>query len=278
MQSTVTRQDWFFVYAVESPSAPDLYHNRSERDVITHALGLAGVPCVSHCTISRDSFRAALDVGLRGAVSHWAPKVPLIHLSTHGHADGIQLSNGEFITWAELSDIVAPVNTALNGQLLLAMSCCEGYCGIRMAMRTDNAPLPFYALVGSSQKPEWSETAVAFTVFYHRLAKGAHVNEAVMAMNVATGCNHFHVEWAENSKKFYAEFLRTQNLLTSQSQLALTTADEAPPLRKQGFRRNGRLQLCGINSPLLERPHAGRTRLTRATRPARLTTVPTPSA
>ena len=52
-------------------------------------------------------------------------------------------------------------------------------------MRTDDAPLPFFALVGSTQKPRWAETAIAFTVFYHRLAQGAHINDAVAAMNVA---------------------------------------------------------------------------------------------
>ena len=211
---------WFFVYIVESPSAPDVYHGRSEREVLQQALSLACIHSASHSAISREAFCAALDIGLKHEIGRLAPLSPLLHISSHGDTNGVQLSSGERITWEELAELLAPVNTALNSRLVISMSCCEGYSGIRMAMKTDDSPLPFYALIGSSQKPVWSETAIAFAVFYHRLAKGAHIKAAVEAMNIATGCNHFHVEWAEESKKGYLEFLKSYNPFTAQQQLA----------------------------------------------------------
>jgi hypothetical protein len=228
-----TPTSWFFVYVVESPSAPDVYHGRSEREVLQQALSLACVHSASHCAISREAFCAALDIGLKYEIGRLAPLSPVLHISSHGDANGIQLSSGESVTWEELGGLLAPVNAALNNRLVISMSCCEGYSGIRMAMKADDSPLPFYALIGSSQKPVWSETAIAFAVFYHRLANGAHITEAVQAMNIATGCNQFHVEWAEESKKGYLEFLRSYNPFTAQQKLgAAATAREASELQK----------------------------------------------
>ncbi len=91
-------------------------------------------------------------------------------------------------------------------------------------MSIDESPLPFLALIGSWEKPTWSDTAVAFSAFYHRLHKGAHVKEAVLAMNVASGCN-FAVEWAEEQKKKYLDFLKNYNPDAAVRQL--TTAANA---------------------------------------------------
>ncbi len=228
--------DWFFVYAVESPSAPDLYHARSERDVLSQALRLANVACISHCSISREAFCAALDFGLKDAIAQQQSRLPLLHISSHGHVDGIQLSSGDLIAWSELSELLSPINAALKGKLLVSMSCCEGYSGVRMAMRLGDTDLPYYALVGSAQKPFWSQTAIGFAVFYYRLSQGDHVNSAIAAMNVACGCNLFSVEWAENSKKFYAEYIRSYDPAQAQQQLtAAATVRQAHELQKHGL-------------------------------------------
>jgi len=124
------------------------------------------------------------------------------------------------MTWAELGELLTPINGALDGKLIVSMSCCEGYSGVRMAMKTDDSPLPFFALVGSSETPLWSETALAFAVYYHRLVHGAHVSTAVEAMNIGSGCNHFHVQWAEDSKRSYIDFLQTYDSSRAQRQLA----------------------------------------------------------
>jgi len=218
----------FFVYVIESPSAPDLYHRRTEGDVVMQALTLGGIGCASRCAISREAFTAALQIGLKDEMAKFEPWVPILHISSHGNTDGIQLSSSEVLTWADLTDLLTPINVALNDKLIVAMSCCEGYAGTKMAMRTDEAPLPFFALVGSSKKPTWSDTAIAFSAFYHRLIKGAHISEAVQAMNVASGCDHFHIDWAQCSKKSYIEYLANYNPADAQRQLT-DSANAQPP-------------------------------------------------
>ena len=212
----------FFVYLVESPSAPDLYHRRTEGQVLAEALRLAGINCVTRCAISREAFCAALQIGLPEEMVTSSPRIPLLHISSHGDAEGIQLSSKETISWADLGLLLAPINSALKNQLVVAMSCCDGYSGIRMAMRTDESPLPFFALIGSWQKPTWSDTVVAFSAFYHQLHKGMHVREAVQAMSTASGCN-FAVEWAEEQKKQYLDFLKNYNPDAAVRQLATAT-------------------------------------------------------
>ena len=160
-----------FAYVIESPSSFELYDDRPGRNVLVQALRLAEVPCVFHCALSREAFCEALDSGLKEATARLQPKLPLIHLSSQGHPDGVPLSSGEMISWAELNELLRPVNTALNGHLVVSMSGCEGYCEALMAMHPDDQSRPFSALLGSSQETHWSEAAVGYAVFYHRSRK-----------------------------------------------------------------------------------------------------------
>lgn len=196
----------FFVYIVESPSAPDLYHRRSEGQLLLEALRLNGIPSASRCVISIVAFEAALKVGLTEELENNKDRIPIIHFSCHGSSDGLHLSNGEFISWEALSTILEPINSAMSGKLVVAMSCCEGYSGVRMAMKLDESPHPYFCLIGTPDKPTWADTSVAFTAFYHRMNKGDHVNVAVQAMCHASGINTFFVEWAERSKQGYLEY------------------------------------------------------------------------
>jgi hypothetical protein len=222
----------FFIYIVESSSALDLYHRRTEGQVLADALRLANLTCVTRCAISREAFYAAFQVGLREEMANLAPALPIIHISSHGDGEGISLSSGETLSWLELGALLEPINAALKNQLIVAMSCCNGYSGIRMAMKEDDSPMPFFALIGTWQSPTLSDSVVAFSAFYHRLFKGAHIKEAVEAMNVASGCD-FRVEWAENSKQQYLDFLKTYNPLTAVRQLADTAP--APPSATEKF-------------------------------------------
>jgi len=87
-----------------------------------------------------------------------------------------------------------------------------------MAM-TKTEDLPYYAIVGSHGSPTWSETAVAYASFYHLLGKGEYVKEAVNAMRVASGNPTFVVEWAEDSRKSFLEYISTLDTQEAQEQL-----------------------------------------------------------
>jgi hypothetical protein len=200
----------FFVYIVESPSAPDLYHGRSEGSRIADTLHLDGIPCVSRTAINPEAFVAALRIGLPEVMKQFPGRYPIVHVSAHGSCAGIQLSSSDVFTWHELRELLVPINVSLEGALLLCMSACEGYNACQMAMQEGEVPHPYFAMVGNFEKPTWSDTAVAYLAFYHLLAKGWHIPAAVEAMAAASGDSNWVVETADQSKQGYIEFLKTQ--------------------------------------------------------------------
>ena len=74
----------FFVYIVESPSAPDIYHGRSEGALVARALSLDLIPAISRTVINREALEAALRIGLPEAMSQLPEHLPIVHLSAHG--------------------------------------------------------------------------------------------------------------------------------------------------------------------------------------------------
>jgi hypothetical protein len=218
----------FFVYVVESPSAPDLYHQRSESELIRRAVNLNAIACVSRCAISRMAFTAALQVGLPEEMERFNGLLPILHISAHGSADGPQLSNNELVSWHELSELLIPINRALKSNLVVAMSCCKGYMGTRMAMRDEQSELPFFALIGSPEKPTWAETAVGFSTLYHQLARGAHVRDAVVAMCAASGRDTFFVEWGEGARQGWLEYMKHRDVENAQQSLADNAGSSTP--------------------------------------------------
>ena len=221
----------FFVFVIESPSAVDLYHRRSEGEIIQQAVKLNGIDCIVKTAISLQAFDACLKVGLVKEMSNKNGFIPLLHISAHGSANGIQLSDGHVMPWDQLREHLRPVNEALNGSLVVCMSSCEGYSGIRMAMTNDESPLPFFALIGCTEKPTWGETAVAYSTFYHQLCRGEYINDAVNAMCTASGNQMFFVQHASNSRQKYIEYLSTVD--TAEAQIHLEQRIEGEALENQ---------------------------------------------
>jgi hypothetical protein len=216
----------FFVYIVESPSAPDLYHGRSEGERVADTLRLDAIPCITRTAINSEAFIAALRIGLPEVMKQFPGRYPIIHLSAHGSSAGIQLSNGNVISWLELRELLVPINESLEGGLLLCMSACEGYSACQMAMQEGEVPHPYFVMIGNFGKPTWSDTAVAYLTFYHLLAKGRTIPEAVSAMAAASGDSNWAVETADQSKKGYIEYLKTQASPAAVQQQLETVAEE----------------------------------------------------
>lgn len=201
----------FFVYIIESPSEIDIYHNTSEGIMLSQSLALQQIPCSLRTTISQNAFEAALKSGLEQQMRIFPNLLPVIHISAHGNQDGIALSNGNLITWADLREYLLPINKALGHALLLCMSCCHGYSASRMAMEIGNTEHPFFSMVGHLDSPTWSETAVAYSAFYHLLAKEYFVYEAVNAMKTASGNDGWIHTTAEQEQKDYLEYAIKQD-------------------------------------------------------------------
>lgn len=198
----------FFVYIIESPSPVDLYHRRGEGDLLVQAIKLNRIPCIARLAVNLEAFIAALRVGLHEAMQATPDAIPILHISAHGFHEGFQLCSGEIVTWAQLREVLVPINKALSGSLMVCMSTCEGYAGSRMAMVQDKEDHPYFAIVGNSRQPTWPETAVAFTTLYHLIANGRYLKDAVVAMCTASGNEDFFITTAEESKQGYLEYIK----------------------------------------------------------------------
>lgn len=200
----------FFVFVIESPSAADLYNRRSEGNIIRQAVELNGITCVVKTAISLQAFDACLKIGLAEAMASLPGFIPILHISAHGSDEGIQLSDRTIILWHELRDHFRPVNESFKNSLIVCMSSCKGYSGVRMTMHPKDQHLPFFALVGCSDEPTWAETAVAYATLYHQLHRGEHISVAVEAMRVASGRATFWLKHAEASQQGYIEYVKAR--------------------------------------------------------------------
>ena len=202
-----------FVYVIESPAPQDLLDGRTEGRSLCEVLRLADIPHWYSLVTTPETFQSSLTTRLVDAAST-LKKSPILHLSMHGDGLGVQLTNGDMLTWDQLRKAIDPVTNALNGGLLVCMSSCEGASGCRMAMHQE-PDHPFWALVGSSQQVLWADAAVAYITFYHSFFKGASLEESVNRMRIASGDTSFlhfsgaqiKADWAAYSQKTYQDAL-----------------------------------------------------------------------
>ena len=88
-----------------------------------------------------------------------------------------------------------------------------------MAMSSEDPVLPYYALIGTGNKPTWAETAVGYATLYHQLCRGEHISVAVTAMQTASGNDTFWLEHAENSRLSYIDYINAVSPTTAQENL-----------------------------------------------------------
>jgi hypothetical protein len=155
-------------------------------------------------------------------------RLPILHISAHGNDKGIGLSDGTIVTWNDLRALIGPINKALNELLVLCLSACRSAIGCSMAMSLTERP-PFFAVVGTYDSPTWSETAVAFASFYHLLAKGKTIPDAVEAMNVAAGVKGFVSYKGEETQKGFLEYVVEQYNATRARERLEEAAETAQP-------------------------------------------------
>jgi hypothetical protein len=152
--------------------------------------------------------------------------LPIVHLSLHGHNEGVGLTNRIFITWQELRDALLPINQALSGRLIICMSSCYGACGQRMAMHTDRPP-PFFALIGHHETAAISDLAVGFVTFYHLLKKGTSIEMAVDAMRSASGDFKFQCVYGDSVQRDWFAFLERQRFEEMQHALLAMSGQQS---------------------------------------------------
>jgi len=203
----------FFVFIIESPTINEREMGVNEGNIIKHAAKQNGITCFLETISSLSEFEDCL-FKLTDAMNDHPDCMPILHISAHGNDEGIGLSNNDYINWDKLREMLRPVNEASNNEsLILCMSSCRGYKAVDMAMHPNKTQnLPYFALIGTDEKPTWEQTKQAFTTLYHQLNLGKHIDPAVRAMSEISACE-FWVRNSENARQDYIDLINSPNLV-----------------------------------------------------------------
>lgn len=182
-----------FVYILESPSNYDLLNGTMEGRALLESLRLAEIPCSHNLVIDREMLGISLTSKLNQECQRLG-KLPLLHLSMHGNANGISLSNKDFVSWQELWDLLTPISNYMQGGLIICMSTCFGSYGAYMANFAKNN-LHYGALIGNISTTKWADSAVGYITFYHQYFKELPIDECVEMMKIASGDDRFRLHW-----------------------------------------------------------------------------------
>jgi hypothetical protein len=119
--------------------------------------------------------------------------IPYFHFSAHGNESGLGLTNGEFVSWADLRELLVNFAEATGymsekgvALFTVTLSACKGANARKMLSMP--APQPCFAVVGPTHDVSWTDSLTAFITFFHQMIdKDKNAHEAVLAMNQAAG-------------------------------------------------------------------------------------------
>jgi hypothetical protein len=147
------------VFIAESLHPDDFYEERLD------GLAASRVLLIDN---SQVRYRTVFDLQhLRRALQEAAHELyDVFHLSCHGSDDGIELTDGEFIDWLSLAELLK----SFSGEhRLLVMSCCNGgHVGLTKAL--EKAGAVFGWVFGSTtDEVNFTDSCIAWSVLYRKL-------------------------------------------------------------------------------------------------------------
>ena len=192
------------VFIVDSPSSIDFYDGRTPGQNLRTALDQVRVCAQVRTAVDLGGFEKALKTGCERYVDCFGasqrPVVPVIHFCNRPDPAGLRLTYDDLVTWADLGEMLRPLNKNLDGMLAVCTSSL--FCAEAVAGAGAGGDLPYGSLVGPKNCHLWPEQVVAFTTYYHRLNRGDSPEEAVAAMNAATGKEFRQYVPGDGSKRF----------------------------------------------------------------------------
>lgn len=187
------------IYVVESPGAEDLLDGRNEGDSLVRVLKLAEIEVVYFMAINAEMFEKAFDQ-IETAILNQPDlrtAMPIIHISAHGSADGIELSDGDTIYWDKLTSLLQKIHSNIGPvslppplpqdvpKISLCLSSCSAFANYKTAI---SRPPPLQSMVGPIRDIGWCESMLAFATFYYTTnIMRKQFDSAVTCMNFANG-------------------------------------------------------------------------------------------
>lgn len=110
---------------------------------------------------------------------------PILHFETHGSVEGIQISNGERVSWESLIPLFREINIALKNYLLICFGSCFG--GSIISLINPRLRSPFRSVVASVSEVGVEDVLAGFEAFYDCFFFSLDIQKSLDAMNQSTG-------------------------------------------------------------------------------------------
>jgi hypothetical protein len=187
----------FKVFIAESNNPEDFYLGRLDGHAAHEVLKVRRISSAYRIVLNREMLRKAIVYAAKAGAD-------IFHLSCHGNADGVQLTDGECLSWGELADEFAPFATARR---ILVNSTCEGgHVGVSKAFR--EAPVRFGYLCGSSDETVgYADSCLAWSILYNVLANEESISQrafqkAIDKVNAALPGEFVYRRWVEGDGRY----------------------------------------------------------------------------
>lgn len=140
-----------------------------------------GVGCFFYDVVTKSDFLQAIQSIVEHCHSHGAG--PILHLETHGSAQGIHTGDDELVSWAEIRGPLTELNQLSRMNLLVTMAACHGLNIVRTMNPTAQSPM--WGLIGPDEIVLPSDIRRGFSAFFKTLIEELDLNEAIRALKEA---------------------------------------------------------------------------------------------
>lgn len=113
--------------------------------------------------------------------------MPILHIETHGGAQGIESGPNELVAWEDLKPILVHINELTRVSLLVTLAACHGLQLGKILSTTERAPL--WALIGPDHQVFPSDVTRGFAAFYREFLTSLDLNAALSALRDADRSN-----------------------------------------------------------------------------------------
>jgi len=142
---------------------------------------------------------------------------PIVHIETHGDKEGISLSNGEAVSWAQVAPALTKINTLSRMNLLVVAAMCHGWHMVDLLRPVERAPA--FGIVGTEETVAAGELFETMQRFYRVLLGLGDFRADMDAANEGVSYEgwRFKMEGAElwlcRAFKHYIESMTTEETL-----------------------------------------------------------------
>jgi hypothetical protein len=175
---------------------------------------------------------------------------PIIHFEMHGSPRGLQMKNGEMVSWQDFQDHCRLINVQVKNQLLITLAAC---CGCHIWEMIDiKKPAPYWGYFGPREEILASTLMDDFSDLYDLLLSTENMDEALDQIKVnGTRKQYFFLSCKAIFQRFIEQKFKTQpfDKKSAFHRLKGKTKENTPQLNRAQRRQQLKSSINKMNRP-----------------------------